>query len=145
MMGAADGWQSPIITASDCEGAGEMFRVTTFSDKPSKIPRKKDSSDEIDYTQDFFGAPAYLTVSGQLSAETHACALGDVYTFGPTFRAENSQVRTGTSEAVGVWCFRRSEVLEPGFTSNMSVVFQRWQLSGCIRGAIRLSAASVTA
>lgn len=85
--------QSPLITASDCEGAGEMFRVSTFSDDVTKIPRQEGNKDLIDYSKDFFGAPAYLTVSGQLSAETHACALGDVYTFGPTFRAENSQVR----------------------------------------------------
>ena len=70
-----------------------MFRVTTFSDKVSKIPRKGADKDEIDYSKDFFSAPAYLTVSGQLSAETYASAMGDVYTFGPTFRAENSQVR----------------------------------------------------
>lgn len=77
-----------------------MFRVTTFPDDITKIPRKKEvvdgkkvNTDQIDYTKDFFGAPAFLTVSGQLSAETFACALGDVYTFGPTFRAENSQVR----------------------------------------------------
>ena len=70
-----------------------MFRVTCFPDKISELPRKPDNKDEIDYSKDFFAAPAYLTVSGQLSAETHACSLGDVYTFGPTFRAENSQVR----------------------------------------------------
>ena len=69
-----------------------MFRVTTFPDKISKIPLKEDNNDEIDYSKDFFSAPAYLTVSGQLSAETYACDMGDVYTFGPTFRAENSQV-----------------------------------------------------
>ncbi|KAM3576217.1 hypothetical protein VYU27_001925 [Nannochloropsis oceanica] len=90
--------QSPIITASDCEGAGEMFRVTTLPDKVSLIPRKKEDSDAIDYTQDFFGAPAFLTVSGQLSGEAYACALGDVYTFGPTFRAENSQTTRHLAE-----------------------------------------------
>lgn len=79
-----------------------MFRVSTFSDKIAKIPRKKDS-DEIDYSQDFFAAAAYLTVSGQLSAETHACALGDVYTFGPTFRAENSQVGRDTGARLTAW------------------------------------------
>ena len=67
--------QTPIITASDCEGAGEQFTVTTINSK--------------DYTQDFFGKRAYLTVSGQLNAEALACALSDIYTFGPTFRAEN--------------------------------------------------------
>ena len=76
---------TPIITASDCEGAGQMFRVTTLD--PAKPPRL---DEEVDYAQDFFGRPTYLTVSGQLEAETFACALGNVYTFGPTFRAENS-------------------------------------------------------
>lgn len=76
---------SPIITASDAEGAGEMFHVTTFGDTP---PRKEDGS--IDYQKDFFGRATNLTVSGQLEAELGALALGKVYTFGPTFRAENS-------------------------------------------------------
>ncbi len=76
---------TPIITASDCEGAGALFRVTTIDpEKPPKLEGK------VDYAQDFFGKPAYLTVSGQLQAETFACGLGKVYTFGPTFRAENS-------------------------------------------------------
>ncbi len=76
---------TPIITASDCEGGGALFRVTTIDpDSPPKINGK------TDYTQDFFGKPAYLTVSGQLQAETFACGLSKVYTFGPTFRAENS-------------------------------------------------------
>ncbi len=76
---------TPIITASDCEGAGELFRVTTLDpDAPPKVEGK------VDYTKDFFGKPAFLTVSGQLQAETFACGLGKVYTFGPTFRAENS-------------------------------------------------------
>lgn len=77
---------TPIITSSDCEGAGEMFRVTSLDiDNP---PRKEDGS--IDFSQDFFGKPTNLTVSGQLNVETHAMALGGVYTFGPTFRAEKS-------------------------------------------------------
>jgi len=77
---------TPIITASDCEGAGQLFRVTALDhDKP---PRGADG--RTDYSQDFFGRATYLTVSGQLEAETYACALGNVYTFGPTFRAENS-------------------------------------------------------
>ncbi len=77
---------TPLITASDCEGAGEMFRVTTVDvDEPPRTDDKK-----VDWSQDFFGRPTYLTVSGQLEGETYACALGDVYTFGPTFRAENS-------------------------------------------------------
>ena len=95
--------QTPLITASDCEGAGEMFRVTTMNlDQLSSLPRKKDDknqvTDGVDFTKDFFGKPAYLTVSGQLGAETHACALGDVYTFGPTFRAENSQTTRHLAE-----------------------------------------------
>ena len=76
---------TPIITASDCEGAGELFRVTTLDLK--KIPRQ---GDEVDFHRDFFDTPVYLTVSGQLEGETYASALGDIYTFGPTFRAENS-------------------------------------------------------
>lgn len=78
--------QSPIITSSDCEGAGQMFRVTTLD--LDKLPKAPDG--KIDYTQDFFGLPTYLTVSGQLNAEIYALAMSDVYTFGPTFRAENS-------------------------------------------------------
>ncbi|CAM9444785.1 unnamed protein product [Scytosiphon promiscuus] len=88
--------QSPIITASDCEGAGEMFRVTTLPSEVSKVPTLEDGS--TDYSKDFFGKPAFLTVSGQLSGETHACAMGDVYTFGPTFRAENSQTARHLAE-----------------------------------------------
>lgn len=88
--------QSPLITASDCEGAGEMFRVTTLPiDDVNKIPKTKDGTD---FTKDFFGKPAYLTVSGQLSGETYACAMGDIYTFGPTFRAENSQTTRHLAE-----------------------------------------------
>jgi len=75
----------PIITASDCEGAGQMFKVTTLN--LADVPRQQEG---IDYHQDFFGKPAFLTVSGQLEAEIFACSLGKVYTFGPTFRAENS-------------------------------------------------------
>ena len=85
---------TPIITCSDCEGAGEMFQVTTLD--MNKIPKTKDG--KIDYSEDFFGRTANLTVSGQLEAETHACALGNVYTFGPTFRAENSNTRRHLSE-----------------------------------------------
>ena len=77
---------TPIITASDCEGAGEMFRVTTLD--PKDPPLTADG--QVDFSQDFFGKPANLTVSGQLNAENFAMAFGDVYTFGPTFRAENS-------------------------------------------------------
>ncbi|EKE86967.1 asparagine--tRNA ligase [Idiomarina xiamenensis] len=88
-------WVStPIITASDCEGAGEMFRVSTLD--LMNLPHKDDGS--IDFSQDFFGKEAYLTVSGQLNAETYACALSKVYTFGPTFRAENSNTSRHLSE-----------------------------------------------
>jgi asparaginyl-tRNA synthetase len=84
---------SPIITGSDCEGAGEMFRVTTLD---IKNPALKDEG--LDASRDFFGKEASLTVSGQLSAEMFALALGDVYTFGPTFRAENSNTRRHAAE-----------------------------------------------
>ena len=84
---------SPIITGSDCEGAGELFRVTTFD--LEKVPR---SDGAVDFTQDFFGSEANLTVSGQLAAEMFALALGDIYTFGPTFRAENSNTRRHAAE-----------------------------------------------
>ena len=77
---------TPLITASDCEGAGEMFQVTTLD--PDNLPRTE--SGEIDYSQDFFGRHTSLTVSGQLEGELGAMALGEIYTFGPTFRAENS-------------------------------------------------------
>ena len=85
--------QSPIITASDCEGAGQMFKVTSLD--LENLP-KQDGS--IDYTQDFFHKPTFLTVSGQLNAEAYACALSDVYTFGPTFRAENSHTMRHIAE-----------------------------------------------
>src|SRR5262249_10265134 len=84
----------PISTASDCEGAGQMFRVTTLD--LGKLPRN--DRGEIDYHTDFFGRPTYLTVSGQLEAEIFACALGKVYTFGPTFRAENSNTSRHLAE-----------------------------------------------
>jgi len=85
---------APIITASDCEGAGEMFAVSALD--PAKLP--KTPGGEIDYSQDFFGRRTALTVSGQLSAETYACALTNVYTFGPTFRAENSNTSRHLAE-----------------------------------------------
>ena len=85
---------TPIITASDCEGAGEMFRVTTLD--PEEPPRGEDG--KVDFTQDFFGKPASLTVSGQLNAENFAMAFGDVYTFGPTFRAEKSNTQRHAAE-----------------------------------------------
>ncbi|MGB3510352.1 MAG: asparagine--tRNA ligase [Microcoleaceae cyanobacterium] len=85
---------TPIITASDCEGAGEMFRVTNLDLKKIPITEKQD----IDYSQDFFGKPAFLTVSGQLEAEILATAFSNVYTFGPTFRAENSNTSRHLAE-----------------------------------------------
>ena len=85
---------TPIVTGSDAEGAGEMFRVTTFED--NKAPVNEEG--EIDYTKDFFGKETNLTVSGQLEAETFAMALGKVYTFGPTFRAENSNTTRHLAE-----------------------------------------------
>jgi asparaginyl-tRNA synthetase len=84
---------APIITCSDCEGAGEMFKVTTLD--LEKLPRKES---HCDYEKDFFAKPAYLTVSGQLQAEIFACGLGKVYTFGPTFRAENSNTSRHLAE-----------------------------------------------
>ena len=83
-------FHAPLITASDCEGAGEMFQVTT-------LPIEKIKG-EVDYKKDFFGKKASLTVSGQLQAETFATAFSKVYTFGPTFRAENSNTKTHASE-----------------------------------------------
>jgi len=85
---------TPIITGSDAEGAGEMFRVTTLDQKNTPLNDKN----EVDYSQDFFGKETNLTVSGQLEAETYAMALGKVYTFGPTFRAENSNTSRHLAE-----------------------------------------------
>jgi len=86
--------QSPIITGNDCEGAGQMFQVTTLNlDSPE---RKADGG--IDYRRDFFARPTFLTVSGQLNAETYSAALSDVYTFGPTFRAEDSNTSRHLAE-----------------------------------------------
>ncbi len=84
---------TPLITASDCEGAGEMFRVSTLDllDVPL-------ADGEVDYTEDFFGRPSYLTVSGQLEGEAFATALSNIYTFGPTFRAENSNTSRHANE-----------------------------------------------
>ncbi len=86
-------FHAPIITGSDCEGAGEMFQVTTMD-----LSKIKTKDGEVDYSSDFFAKPASLTVSGQLQAETFALAYGKTYTFGPTFRAENSNTKTHASE-----------------------------------------------
>lgn len=85
---------TPLITASDCEGAGETFQVSTLD--LMNLPRCENG--EVDYSKDFFGKKASLTVSGQLEVETHCCALSKVYTFGPTFRAENSNTSRHLSE-----------------------------------------------
>ncbi|MCQ2547771.1 MAG: asparagine--tRNA ligase [Clostridia bacterium] len=85
---------TPIVTGSDCEGAGEMFRITTLD--LENLPKKEDGT--VDYSEDFFGKETSLTVSGQLEAETYALAFRDVYTFGPTFRAENSNTARHASE-----------------------------------------------
>ena len=85
---------TPLITGSDCEGAGEMFQVTTMD--LNNIPKTEDGA--IDYTQDFFGKPTNLTVSGQLNGETYAMAFRNIYTFGPTFRAENSNTTRHAAE-----------------------------------------------
>ncbi len=103
---------TPIITASDCEGAGELFRVSTIDpDQPPKAEGK------TDYKQDFFGKPAFLTVSGQLQVESFACSLGKVYTFGPTFRAENSNTPRHLAE---FWMIE-PEVAFADLTDNMDL------------------------
>ena len=85
---------TPLITGSDCEGAGEMFQVTTMD--LNNVPKTEDG--KVDYTQDFFGKPTNLTVSGQLNGETYAMAFKNIYTFGPTFRAENSNTTRHAAE-----------------------------------------------
>lgn len=93
---------TPIITASDCEGAGEMFRVTTMD--MDNVPKTEDG--KVDYSEDFFGKSTNLTVSGQLNVETYAMAFKNVYTFGPTFRAENSNT---TRHAAEFWMIRAGD------------------------------------
>jgi asparaginyl-tRNA synthetase len=102
---------TPIITASDCEGAGQMFRVSTLD--PEKLPYTADR--KVDWSQDFFGKPAYLTVSGQLNGEIFASALSDIYTFGPTFRAENSN----TSRHLAEFWMIEPEMAFADLTDNM--------------------------
>ena len=85
---------TPIITASDCEGAGNMFRVSTLD--PNNLP--KDNKGKVDFSEDFFGKESFLTVSGQLNVETYCAGLSKVYTFGPTFRAENSNTSRHAAE-----------------------------------------------
>lgn len=121
---------TPIITASDCEGAGAMFQVTTLD--INKLPRTEEG--EIDYKQDFFGKMANLTVSGQLNVETACMAMGKVYTFGPTFRAENSNTTRHLSE---FWMIE-PEVAFNTITENMELAeaFLRhliqWALTNCM-------------
>jgi hypothetical protein len=128
---------TPLITASDCEGAGEMFQVTTLN--MQEIIRKalKDKVDPatfaVDYKQDFFEREAYLTVSGQLEIETYATALSRVYTFGPTFRAENSNTTRHLSE---FWMiepemsfFRLEDNME--LAENFVVYLLKWALTHC--------------
>ncbi len=104
---------TPIVTGSDCEGAGEMFRVTTLD--INDIPKTEDG--KIDYTDDFFGKETNLTVSGQLEAETFALAFRDVYTFGPTFRAENSNTKRHAAE---FWMIE-PEIAFADLTDNMAL------------------------
>jgi len=104
---------TPLITSSDCEGAGEMFQVTTLD--LDNIPR--DSQGGIDYSQDFFGKPTSLTVSGQLNGETYAMAFRNIYTFGPTFRAENSNT---TRHAAEFWMIE-PEMAFADLEDNMAV------------------------
>ncbi|QOJ15923.1 MAG: asparagine--tRNA ligase [Planctomycetia bacterium] len=89
---------TPIITASDCEGAGQMFRVSTLDLLKLPTRSRPDGGREVDFSQDFFGKEAHLTVSGQLNVETYCSALSRVYTFGPTFRAENSNTSRHLAE-----------------------------------------------
>src|SRR5207244_2520593 len=102
----------PIITASDCEGAGQMFRVTTLDlEKPTRTEQG------IDFSKDFFHRGTFLTVSGQLEAEIFACSLGNVYTFGPTFRAENSN----TSRHLAEFWMVEPEMAFCDLTGNMDL------------------------
>ena len=107
---------SPIITTSDCEGAGEMFRVTALD--PDNPPRTPDG--KVDVSQDFFGRSSYLTVSGQLEAEIYATALTKVYTFGPTFRAENSN----TSRHLAEFWMIEPEIAFADLDDNMELAEQ---------------------
>ncbi len=104
---------TPLITGSDCEGAGEMFQVTTMDLK--NIPLTEDG--KVDFTQDFFGKPTNLTVSGQLNGETYAMAFRNIYTFGPTFRAENSNT---TRHAAEFWMIE-PEMAFADLNDNMRV------------------------
>ena len=128
---------TPLITASDCEGAGEMFRVTTLDLQETVRKALRDKADpetyNIDYKQDFFEKDAYLTVSGQLEIETYATALSRVYTFGPTFRAENSNTTRHLSE---FWMiepemsfFRLEDNMD--LAEDFVVYLLKWALTHC--------------
>ncbi len=122
-------FNTPIITASDCEGAGQMFQVTT----KNLYDLKKDEEGKIDYSDDFFGKTTSLTVSGQLEGELGATALGAIYTFGPTFRAENSNTPRHLAE---FWMIE-PEVAFNDITDNMDLAEDfikycvRWALDNC--------------
>ena len=122
-------FNTPIITASDCEGAGQMFQVTTMN----LYDLKKDKDGKIDYSDDFFGKTTSLTVSGQLEGELGATALGAIYTFGPTFRAENSNTPRHLAE---FWMIE-PEVAFNDITDNMDLAEDfikycvRWALDNC--------------
>ena len=114
---------APIVTGSDAEGAGEMFRVTTLDPKNPPLT----DEGEVDYAKDFFGKETNLTVSGQLEAETYAMALGKVYTFGPTFRAENSN----TSRHLAEFWMIEPEVAFMDLAGNMDLAedFMKYVIS----------------
>jgi asparaginyl-tRNA synthetase len=122
-------WNTPLITASDCEGAGQMFQVTTLN----LYDLKKTSDGSIDYSNDFFGKMASLTVSGQLEGELGALSLGQIYTFGPTFRAENSNTPRHLSE---FWMVE-PEVAFADINENMALAEDfikhciQWALDNC--------------
>ena len=112
---------TPLITAADCEGAGELFTVTTMlqGDQVSSI--QTDNAGNIDFSKDFFGKKCSMTVSGQLNVETHACGLRDVYTFGPTFRAENSH----TSRHLAEFWMIEPEICFADLTDCMALAVSR--------------------
>eukprot|EP00811_Abedinium_folium_P015440 NODE_2439_length_2212_cov_10.821583.p1 GENE.NODE_2439_length_2212_cov_10.821583~~NODE_2439_length_2212_cov_10.821583.p1 ORF type:complete len:684 (-),score=197.74 NODE_2439_length_2212_cov_10.821583:125-2176(-) len=123
---------TPIITASDTEGAGEMFQVTTMIGSKA-VEKGKD----VDFTKDFFGAPSFLTVSGQLSAENYACALTSVYTFGPTFRAEISH----TSRHLAEFWMIEPEIAFAGLDDNMNCAEE--YLQACVSYVLRFNRADL--
>lgn len=124
---------TPVITASDCEGAGEMFQVTTLDLEALAKSTPEPGKPAVDFSRDFFGKPANLTVSGQLEAETYATAVSRVYTFGPTFRAENSNTTRHLAE---FWMIE-PEIAFCDITENMDVAEEfiqfllNWALEKC--------------